>query len=113
MLMIEKKQAVEDLPAILAVKGVDMVQFGPSDYSMSIGVHGQRAHPAVKEAERYTIETALKMGIQPRAEIHSPDQAEFYLNLGVRHFNLGSDVAALFAYWRDQGGRMREILKSL
>src|SRR5215211_4084553 len=28
-LMIEKKEAVEDLEAILAVKGVDMVQFGP------------------------------------------------------------------------------------
>jgi 2-keto-3-deoxy-L-rhamnonate aldolase RhmA len=113
MLMIEKKQAVENLPAILSVKGVDMVQFGPSDYSMSIGVHGQRMNPAVKEAERYTIETSLKMGIQPRAEIQSPDQAEYYLNLGVRHFNLGSDMAVLFAYFRDQGGQMREILKAL
>src|ERR1051325_2551650 len=44
VLMIEKKGAVENLEAILAVPGVDMVQFGPSDYSMSIGLAGQRQH---------------------------------------------------------------------
>ena len=35
--MIEKKCAADSLEEILAVKGVDMVQFGPSDYSVSIG----------------------------------------------------------------------------
>ena len=34
-LMIEKQSAVENLEAILSVNGVDMVQFGPADYSMS------------------------------------------------------------------------------
>jgi len=33
-IMIEKKGAMEDLEAILSVEGVDMVQFGPSDYSI-------------------------------------------------------------------------------
>src|SRR6476659_10740209 len=36
VLMIEKKEAVENYEAILDVPGIDMVQFGPSDYSMSI-----------------------------------------------------------------------------
>jgi len=40
VLMIEKKGAVENIEAILGVKGVDMVQFGPSDYGMSIGLGG-------------------------------------------------------------------------
>lgn len=31
-LMIEKESAVENLEALLAVPGVDMVQFGPADY---------------------------------------------------------------------------------
>ena len=63
VLMIEKKGAVEDLEAILRVKGVDMVQFGPSDYGISIGFGGQREHPAVIEAREYTIKTAIKMGV--------------------------------------------------
>src|SRR5919202_683168 len=53
VLMIEKKQAVENFEAILDVKGIDMVQFGPSDYSMSIGMPGQSAHERVREAEKY------------------------------------------------------------
>ncbi|UCC15882.1 MAG: hypothetical protein JSU58_05770, partial [Dehalococcoidales bacterium] len=36
-IMIEKKGAMENLEEILSVKGVDMVQFGSSDYSISIG----------------------------------------------------------------------------
>ena len=52
MLMIEKESAVENLEALLSVEGVDMVNFGPADYSMSIGLTGQFDHPRVKEAER-------------------------------------------------------------
>src|SRR5579863_154837 len=37
-LMIEKASLVENLEACLSVKGIDMVQFGPADYSMSIGL---------------------------------------------------------------------------
>ena len=43
--MVEKRECVEDLDAILSVKGLDMVQFGSSDYSMSLGLTGQRNHP--------------------------------------------------------------------
>ena len=36
-LMIEKEDAVANLEQLLAVRGVDMVQFGASDFSMSVG----------------------------------------------------------------------------
>jgi len=108
-LMIEKKPAVEDLDAILSVPGIDMVQFGPADYAMSIGLPGQWTHPAVREAERFTIETALGKGIAPRAEIGHPDQARRYLDMGVRHFCIGWDVAILFEWFKQNGQAMREI----
>ena len=37
--MIEKVEAIENLEAILAVDGVDMIQFGPSDYSVTKGLY--------------------------------------------------------------------------
>ncbi len=40
-----------------------MVQFGPADYSNSLGLTGQFTHPQVTEAEQYMIQTALRMGI--------------------------------------------------
>jgi 2-keto-3-deoxy-L-rhamnonate aldolase RhmA len=110
-LMIEKKEAVENLEAILDVKGVDMVQFGPSDYSVSIGVAGQRwTHPQVREAEEYVIKTALRKGIAPRAEINQPEDAERYLKLGVKHFCMNNDVRILTQFFDEKGGALKQLL---
>jgi 4-hydroxy-2-oxoheptanedioate aldolase len=111
MIMIEKKPAVDQLEAILSVKGVDMIQWGPSDYSMSVGMAGKKGSPEIKAVERKVFETALKMGVQPRAEIGSPDQAKYYLDLGVRHFSIGVDVSILYQWWRQNGEEMRKALE--
>jgi 2-keto-3-deoxy-L-rhamnonate aldolase RhmA len=109
-LMIEKRQAVENLPALLSVKGVDMVQFGPSDYAMSIGRPRESSHPEVVEAEKYTIETAHKMGIPARAEIRDASGAERHLSMGVRHFCVGWDVRVLADWFNENGKAMRALL---
>jgi 4-hydroxy-2-oxoheptanedioate aldolase len=109
-LMIEKDSAVQNLEALLSVKGVDMVQFGPADYSMSLGIPGQWDHPKVKEAERHVIQTALKMKIAPRAEIAHPHEAKKYLDMGVKHFCIGTDVSILFEWFKQNGKAMREVL---
>jgi 2-keto-3-deoxy-L-rhamnonate aldolase RhmA len=110
MIMIEKKSAVDHLEEILSVEGVDMVQWGPSDYSMSIGHPGERSHPEVKAAERKVFETALRMGVQPRVEINSVDQARAYLDMGVRHFSLGTELSVLFNWWRENGDSLRKVI---
>ncbi len=110
-LMIEKRQAVENLPALLSVKGVDMVQFGPSDYAMSIGRPREGGHPAVVEAEKYTIETAQKMGIPARVELRdAASGAEKYLEMGIRHFCIGWDVSVLANWFNENGKAMRQLL---
>lgn len=109
-LMVEKAECVEDLDAVLSVRGIDMVQFGPSDYSMSIGLTGRTDHPDVKRAERRTIETALRMGLHPRVELGDIRRAAPYLEMGVRHFCIGWDVGILHDWWRANGEGMRAIL---
>jgi 4-hydroxy-2-oxoheptanedioate aldolase len=108
--MIEKREAVEDLDAILSVKGLDMVQFGGSDYSMSIGVVGQRDNAEVKKAERKTIELALKKGLHPRVELGDIKGAAPYLEMGVKHFCIGWDVRILHDWWRANGEGMHAML---
>jgi 2-keto-3-deoxy-L-rhamnonate aldolase RhmA len=110
VLMIEKKEAVENLEAILSVPGVDMVQFGPSDYSMSIGLPRQGANERVLEAEKYVIETAHRMGIPARAELRNAAGAKRHVEMGVRHFCVGWDVMVLHDYFTEQGKAMREVL---
>jgi len=72
-IMIEKAPAVTTWRALLAVKGVDMVQFGPADYSMSVDWPAVGA-PRSWRAQRRMIKTALALGIAPRVEISRPEQ---------------------------------------
>jgi 4-hydroxy-2-oxoheptanedioate aldolase len=109
-IMIEKRQAVEDLENILSVPGLDMIQFGAADYAMSIGQPHNRAHPDVKAAERKTIELALKKGLHPRIELGDISMAAPYLEMGVKHFCIGWDVSILSNWWRDNGTAMRKTL---
>ena len=111
VLMIEKKGAVDDLEEILEIDGVDMIQWGGSDYSMSIGYPGQGQHPDVIKAKQYVFDTAIKMGVPPRAEIGSPDQARAYLDMGVRHFSIGTDISILHNWWKTNGEDMRNALE--
>ena len=108
-LMIEKDSAVENLESILSVPGVDMIQFGPADYSMSIGIPGQWNHPRIREAERFVIETALKMGVAPRVELGDFRDADRYLKMGVKHFCVGWDIDIIHKYCKDQGAVFAEV----
>ena len=109
-IMVEKKSCVDNLEAVLSVPGIDMVQFGASDFSMSIGKTGQYADAEVLAAEKKTIETALRMGLHPRVELRDPDQAGKYLAMGVKHFCIGWDVRILADWWDTKGAEMRSLL---
>ena len=111
-IMVEKKSCVDDLDNILSVPGLDMVQFGGSDFSMSIGKPAQHNDPEVVAAEKKTIEMALKKGLHPRVELRDPGQAKKYLDMGVKHFCIGWDVRILADWWDTKGAEMRGMLGS-
>ncbi len=111
-IMVEKRAAVENLEAILKVPGIDMVQFGPADYGLSVGKPSRNyttgLHPDVLAAREHTIKTCLAMGVHPRAEIGSAAEADYYTSLGVKDFNLSSDVGILRQFYSQEGGALRE-----
>jgi 2-keto-3-deoxy-L-rhamnonate aldolase RhmA len=112
-IMIEKGSAVANLDEILAVPGIDLVQWGPADYAMSIGKHGQgRRNPEVRAVERHVIETCHAAGIPCRAEIATVDEAKHYEQLGVRHFSLGNDLRTLYRAFKDGGEQLRACLSA-
>jgi len=109
--MIESESALEQLEDILSVEGVDMVHFGPSDYSLSIGKPGTGNTAEVKNQHRYVIETALKKGVRPRVVIDNYEQAGEYADIGVRDFCIGNDLGILYNWYRASGEKIREVLK--
>jgi 4-hydroxy-2-oxoheptanedioate aldolase len=110
VLMIEKKSAVDRLEEILAIPGIDMVQFGRADYCMSVGRPGEIHHEDTKTVYKRVIDTCLRMGVPPRAEINSIDEAKYYLDLGVKHFNVGTDIVILYDWLKQSGEKLRKII---
>mgnify|MGYP005809034819 FL=1 len=111
--MIEKAEAVDNIKAICSIPGVDMVQFGPSDYSMSRGWNAADHAQELKEIEEYVIRTALECGVAPRCECDTMDKVEYYRGLGVRHFCIGDELRVLNAYWKGTCGQVRKLADSL
>ncbi len=109
ILMIEKKEAVDNLEEILSVPGVDMVQWGPADFSLSMGWNRFEKDEELRRIERYVMETAMKKGIPVRCEIPTYDKAKYYLELGVKHFCLGDEVMNNVRWWNSEGDHLREL----
>jgi 4-hydroxy-2-oxoheptanedioate aldolase len=110
VVMVEKAPAVEALDEILQVPGLDMVQWGPADYAMSIGRPGDVGSPEVRAVERQVIEMCLRAGVPPRAEISNPKEATYYLELGVQHFCLGDDLTTLQRVLGADGENLRALI---
>jgi len=108
--MIEKKSAMDNLEEILSIKGVDMVQFGPNDYSVSVGKQGQIEAPDVQMAQQEMIKMAIKKGVLPRVELRNFEEAKPYIDIGVRHFCVGHETSVISQWCKQQGDGMRKVL---
>jgi 2-dehydro-3-deoxyglucarate aldolase/4-hydroxy-2-oxoheptanedioate aldolase len=95
-IMIETREAFEQLDAILAVPGVGAIMIGPTDLSWSLGLRGQTAHPdnlaAVQSIAQRVRAKGLPVGAGMGVE---PDFAVTLAGLGVQWLQVGADFAYL------------------
>ncbi|MBN2851603.1 MAG: 2,4-dihydroxyhept-2-ene-1,7-dioic acid aldolase [Clostridia bacterium] len=94
LLMIESKQAVDNIEDILSVKGVDGVFIGPYDMSGSYGITGQIDHDIIKEAIKRVAIACKKY--QKMAGIHivtvTEEKVKFAKEQGFTFLALGMDT---------------------
>ena len=67
------------------------------------GKPGLKSDPEVVEAHDRVFKGAIAAGIPARAEINTPDEARKYLDMGVRHFSIGTDISILHGWWKSNG----------
>jgi 2-keto-3-deoxy-L-rhamnonate aldolase RhmA len=60
--MIEDRQGVEEIEAITAVEGIDLIAPGPNDLAGTLGVPGQADHPALVAAMNRIVAAVRKAG---------------------------------------------------
>lgn len=111
--MVEKAETLDNLEEICSIPGVDMVQFGPSDYSMSLGWDAKDHKPEIRKAEEKMIQIALDHGVAPRCEIDTLEQAEYYKGLGVKHFCVGDEFRNQMAYWNGVCKNVKELASQI
>jgi 2-keto-3-deoxy-L-rhamnonate aldolase RhmA len=95
ILMIEHVQAVQDIDAILQVKGVDSVMVGALDLSGSMGLLGQTSHPEVEAAIQKVLAASKRARVPCGIITVSPDQANERIRQGFTNIILGIDVLYL------------------
>jgi len=102
VVMIESKEGVENIDAILAVDGVDGVFIGPYDMSGSYGIPGQTGDPIVRNACREVVRACDRAG--KSAGLHvvdpTPEAVRGALDDGFTLICLGVDTVFL-----NQGAR--------
>lgn len=115
-IMIEKDVAVEHLDEVLDAarqKGVDMTQWGPADFGLSRGQPGLMRTPEIRPFEELVIRKSIEYGVPPRIEIAEVEQAKRYVDLGVRHFSIGSDRYIYRSALGRIGEGMRKLVETL
>jgi 4-hydroxy-2-oxoheptanedioate aldolase len=96
--MIETREALDALPEILSVPGVDAIYVGPNDLSMTLGLGPGNDNPgaAFQEAQQRIARTCaahgVVAGIHGSAEIAAKRQAT-----GYRMITISTDLGSLAA----------------
>jgi 4-hydroxy-2-oxoheptanedioate aldolase len=89
--MIEDAAGIENVDAIAAVPGIDMVLEGAIDLSQSLGVPAQPQHPKVQEGVRRIAAACARQGVPFCAIPRVDGQHDAWCEAGVRAFLLGDD----------------------
>lgn len=92
VIQIEDPQAVMQAEAIARVEGVDVLFFGPADFTILAGIPGQFDHPKVEEALRTVAAAAKKAGKHWGMPAWTMELAKKLLDMGAKFLANGADI---------------------
>ncbi|MBW1699317.1 MAG: aldolase, partial [Deltaproteobacteria bacterium] len=95
ILQVEGMEGVDNIDAILAYPGVDILFLGPYDLSQSLAMPGRIDDPAVIEKMERVVLKAAQKGIVVGTFADTPDRAQKWIDLGVKYIALGCDTKFL------------------
>lgn len=108
ILQVESRTAIENIDAIAATDGVDVVFIGPSDLSADMGYTGNAGAPEVMAAIKHAVGRIRAAG-KAAGIIGGGDYAEMR-DIGVTFLGLGADVTILAAAVRGLAAETRARL---
>lgn len=90
---IETAEAVDCLPEIVAVDGLDVIFIGPTDLSQSYGVPGQPGHPSVQAAMGRILDTVKNSGknLAVGVMVTNAEAAQQWRDRGAQYITITMD----------------------
>lgn len=107
---IETVQALQNVEAIAAVGGLDVLFIGPADLSASLGLFGQSDHPEVRAAVRRIVEAARDCGIAAGYYASGPEEVLSCVDQGIQFVACGSELRLLGSAAESAYGMIRKGL---
>jgi 4-hydroxy-2-oxoheptanedioate aldolase len=89
VMMVETKEAIENLPALLGMNEFDVFYFGQNDLAKSMGFKGDRKNPKVRSAVEDGIKRVADAGKVAGMNVQDEIEAvRHYMDLGLRWINV-------------------------
>ena len=98
VVQIEDPEPLDELEEICALPGIDMIFFGPADFSQGIG-DLSCSSPEIDRVRRLVAKTARKHG-KFAGTVGSPANFDNLVDMGYTFINTGADVVALGNYFK-------------
>lgn len=92
VIQLEDAAAVEQADAIASVPGVDVLFFGPADFSVLNGIPGQFDHPLINSAIKKVAEGARRAGKHWGMPTWNPGHTHQLMEMGARFFCCSADI---------------------
>jgi 4-hydroxy-2-oxoheptanedioate aldolase len=112
LVQVETVEALGNLSAIAAVKGVDGVFIGPSDLSASMGYLGQPGAEPVQNVLRDAAKRIIDAGSVPGILATNPEDAARYASWGYRFVAISVDLGLLVSAAQMALAKVREGLST-
>jgi 2-keto-3-deoxy-L-rhamnonate aldolase RhmA len=93
--MIETRSGLDNVEAIAAVPGVDVIWLGHFDLTNFLGIPGQFSHPQYRDAVKRIAAAAKKHGKAAGYMAVTPELGQEYLGHGYRMLATGTDQGLL------------------
>jgi len=100
VVQIEDPEPLSELEEICALPGIDMIFFGPADFSQGIGNPTEIFNDETLKARRLVAKTARKYG-KMAGTVGSAGNFKALEEEGFNFINVGADVVALCSYFGD------------
>ena len=95
VIIVEEERAVEQIDAIAATPGVDVIFVGTSDLSFSMGYRGQSDHPRVQEALKKVVAAGKANGKFLGLPVKDSDQIKKYIDQGFQWFQTATELGLM------------------